>query len=129
MKAQDSYIQAAMNGQIISQTAGDSGEPAAFFFTLFGLAFEVLTTSTYGSSNSASQVMLIAIQTVECLVHKQFSGRVFADVRFLEELIRVLYRLALAEHESVLHYLLDAIVSLAEVLTSRYVLGNRFIGA
>ncbi|CAL1697978.1 unnamed protein product [Somion occarium] len=118
MKAQDSYIQAAMNGQIISQTAGDSGEPAAFFFTLFGLAFEVLTTSTYGSSNSASQVMLIAIQTVECLVHKQFSGRVFADVRFLEELIRVLYRLALAEHEPVLHYLLDAIVSLAEVLTS-----------
>lgn len=118
LKDQEAHIDAAMHGQTSSESSKDNEEPAAFFFSVFGLAFEVLTTGVNGSGAAELSNLLISLQAVECLVNRQYCGKVFSDGRILDELIRAFYRLALTAKEDVLEQLLRAIESLADSLQS-----------
>ena len=118
LKDQDLHIDAAVHGQSSPNSGKDNEEPATFFFAIFGLAFEVLTSGVNGSGTLELTNIVVALQAVECLVQRKYCGKVFVDARILDELIRAFYRLALTAKEEILESLLHAVVSLADSLQS-----------
>ncbi|KIL59187.1 hypothetical protein M378DRAFT_27111 [Amanita muscaria Koide BX008] len=123
MHANDPYILAAMDGQEVRQNgtqliepARKRDEPTAFFYIIFGLVFEALSTSSSDSKYTASShqsILTSALRTLKSLVKPEYSGVVLAEPTIFDELISQCYRLAMTEPATVLVELLEMLGSLA----------------
>ncbi|THH31382.1 hypothetical protein EUX98_g2812 [Antrodiella citrinella] len=125
MEENNAWIQAALNGKQSLETAKLDGsrQPAAFFHVLFGLVYETLVSSKPDSRAPTNGGTIVALRALKCLVHPMFAGDVFADPILFEELVHLLYRLALTEPPAAQIHLLEAIISLSRSLQSvKYVL-------
>lgn len=132
MQAEDSYILAAMDGQepkqngsgTLVQPARGREEPTAFFYVLFGLVFEALSTSSSESSHTPSShqsVLISALRALKSLVRPEYSGNVLAEPTIFDELISQCYRLAMTEPASVHIDLIEMLASMATMQNSRCV--------
>ena len=105
MNADDPTILRAMDGE---PTEGDAAgakapslsrsEPSLFFFVLYGLAFEALSTKTAGIEGSEeAKIMRIALQAMTSLSKPAYAGSVLLQEPIFEELCNLSYRLVMTE--------------------------------
>ena len=128
MEEGDAWICAAMNGkQSLDAAPSESRHTATFFYVLFGLVYETLATSKPDPHMPHDGNTRVALRALKCLVHPQFAGDVFLDTTVFEELVHLLYRLALTETPVAQIHLLEALTSLSQSLnpTNRYVSRER----
>ncbi|TBU59882.1 clathrin-coated vesicle protein [Dichomitus squalens] len=125
MQNDDPSILAAMDGQDALPDgppsdiqSGTREEPTTFFFVVFGLVYEALATSTPDSGLEAQRNSIVSLQALKCLVRRKYCGRVFNDQPLFEELLSLLYRMALTESSGVQIHLVEAIASLADSIKS-----------
>ncbi|KAH8084924.1 ARM repeat-containing protein [Cristinia sonorae] len=117
MEEKNEWIQAAMNGkESLEESTNVSLQPAPFFHMLFGLVYEALVNSKPEPRTPRNEDTIIALRAMKCLVQPAFAGDVFSDPAIFEELVHLLYRLALTETPAVQIHLLEAIISLAKSL-------------
>ena len=97
----------------VAKAAHTDGHTATFFFVVFGLVFEALSTSTPDSGAQTSRTTVIALKALKCLVQSQYAGSAFKDVAVFEELVNMFYRMALTESVTVQIHLVETLASLA----------------
>jgi len=110
MDRDDGGIRAAMDGREPSSQpdaptkAAPVRDPVAFFYVVFGLAYEALATSstdTLVSGSTENQqrqaLMLSALHALKSLVKPEYCGRALSDPTIFEEFLSLCYRLALTE--------------------------------
>jgi HEAT repeat-containing protein 5 len=123
MEAKDPHLLAAMDGrdsvpEAISKDlpAEPRKEPTAFFFILFGLVYEALSTSSSDSSNSASKrkaTFIGALQALKWLVRPEYSGKAILEPTIFDEFISLMYRIAMTEPADVQVHLIAALSAFA----------------
>ncbi|KZW00275.1 clathrin-coated vesicle protein [Exidia glandulosa HHB12029] len=123
MRAQDPTILAAMDGLEAPNTdnlpktdsRGLREDPTAFFFPVFGLVFEALSSqsSEASSSQESTEMTVTALEALKSLVRPEYSGSAVLDQAIFDELIGLCYRLALTEPALVQRHLVETISSLA----------------
>lgn len=86
---------------------------ATFFFVVFGLVFEALSTSTHDAGAQNSRTTIIALKALKCLVQAHYAGGAFQDAPIFEELVNLFYRMALTEPVNVQVHLVETLSSLA----------------
>ena len=91
----------------------DDNHTASFFFVIFGLVFEALSTSAPDAGVQKSYTSIIALKALKCLVQNQYAGDAFRDIVVFEELVSLFYRMALTEAVVVQVYLVETLASLA----------------
>ncbi|KAI0784437.1 clathrin-coated vesicle protein [Abortiporus biennis] len=128
MQADDPGIQAAMDGRkstINGQSQQSSQQrptiektqQCTFFFVIFGLVFEALSLLVPDSETSLNNAV-IALQCLRCLFQKQYAGDTLSDMSLFDEVISLLYRLALTGPLPLQIHLLDAVGSLHASLST-----------
>ena len=138
MQAEDPYILAAMDGQELKQNQSvDSAqpsrrreEPTAFFYVLFGLVFEALSTSLSESSYtplSHQTILISALRALKSLVRTEYSGNVLSEPTVSDELISQCYRLAMTEPANVHIDLIEMLATMTTMQTPRYYSDIRWI--
>ena len=90
-----------------------SDHTAAFFFVVFGLVFEALSTSAPDAGAQNTRTTVIALRALKCLVQSQYAGSAFQDIVIFEELVNLFYRMALTEPVTVQIHLVETLASLA----------------
>lgn len=122
MKSQDPTILAAMDGldgppegATKPEGSAPKDEPTAFFFPVFGLVFEALSSqSSEASSTPDSMEMTItSLDALKSLLRPEYCGSAVLEPAIFDELIGLSYRLALTEPALVQQHLVEAISSLA----------------
>ncbi|EJD52751.1 ARM repeat-containing protein [Auricularia subglabra TFB-10046 SS5] len=123
MKSQDPTILAAMDGLDGPPTEGAAkpegsipkDEPTAFFFPVFGLVFEALSSQSSEASSTADsmEMTITSLDALKSLVRPEYCGSAVLESAIFDELIGLSYRLALTEPALVQHHLVEAISSLA----------------
>jgi HEAT repeat-containing protein 5 len=132
MDNNDPFIRVAIDGReptdadgkpATNGTAPPSGQPAMFFYVLFGLVFETLVTSTPESGMQNVRNSIISLKALKHLVKSEYAGNAFNDVPIFEELVNLCYRMALTEPVAVQLHLVDSLASLASSIakSQRYV--------
>lgn len=122
MEAHDPHILASMDGQEIGTVAKPSAvrtDPTAFFFIIFGLAFEALAESSAeaGASSAASRsTARIALMTLKNLVKPEYAGKAPLDGPIFDELSSLFYRMAMTEPPEIQILLLRV---LSDLVTSQ----------
>lgn len=121
MEEENASMQAAMNGkQSLEGTSGvESHQMSPFFYVLFGLVYETLVNSKPDPATSGSGRAVVPLRALKCLVRPQYAGDVFQDPAIFEELVHLLYRLALTETVTAQVHLLEAVTALCRSLHSR----------
>lgn len=130
MDSDSRIVEQAMNGESTrdasrSENNKSQSEPSLFFFVLYGLAFQALsssTTSTINSVNSShlgqtngSQSKTVALKALKSLISQKFSGSsLLKEVGLFDELFNLAFRLVITEEVSVKIKVLDLIVGLVE---------------
>lgn len=110
MQSGDPHMIAAMDGKesvdertdLIS--VDDRKEPTAYFYIIFGLVYEALSTSSADSSstNLTQQTAVISsLQALKCLVRPAYSGTAIMEPTIFEEFISLCYRMGLTETPSI----------------------------
>ncbi|TCD62248.1 hypothetical protein EIP91_007144 [Steccherinum ochraceum] len=124
MEENNPWMQAAMNGKDSLETTTNGAmathHPVAFFHVLFGLVYETLVSSKPDVNFSSNGDTIIALRALKCLVHPRFAGDVFLEPNIFEELVHLLYRLALTETTMTQAYLLGAVADLSRSLHVPY---------
>ncbi|KXN85058.1 HEAT repeat-containing protein 5B [Leucoagaricus sp. SymC.cos] len=129
MQAGDHVILAAMDGQELQQIqngpvkAKPREDPTAFFYVLFGLVYEALSTSSSdsGSSNSDRQALVAAcLEALKSLVRPEYAGNAIMEPNIFDEFISLSYRLAMTESASVQAHLVEVLGVLASTQGSRH---------
>jgi len=103
MQANDREMVAAMDGLDMPPTIPMSKrkEPTMFFYILFGLVFEAL-------SSSASSSTAAALETLKCLVRPEYSGNAIRGGGVVyEEFISMCYRIGMTENASLVGKLVE----------------------
>lgn len=120
MENNDPFIRVAIDGRESTEanekhvTNGTTTEqPATFFYVLFGLVFETLSTSTPESGLQNIKSTVVALKALKHLVKADYAGNAFKDMPIFEELVNLCYRMALTEPVAVQAYLVDSLASLA----------------
>ena len=122
MQAQDPHLLAAMDGrELPAETPKDASvearkEPTAFFFVLFGLVYEALSTSSSDSSSSASKRKLTfvgALQALKWLVRPEYSGKAILEPTIFDEFISLMYRIAMTEPADIQVHLIGVLSAFA----------------
>jgi hypothetical protein len=116
MEVDDPYVLAAMDGNdgTASKPLTTRTEPTAFFFVLFGLAFEALAESSAeaGASIATSRTTArIALEALKYLVQPVYSGKAPLEPAIFDELMSLFYRMVMTEPSEVQMQLL-AVLSL-----------------
>jgi len=125
MQSGSTVILAAMDQESMKTLNGQSKsreDPTAFFYILFGLVYEALSTPSLGSgsSNSDRQVLVIAcLEALKSLVRPEYAGKAIMEPNIFDEFISLSYRIAMTEPAAVQVYL----VEMLSVLVSTQ--GNR----
>ncbi|KAN0065708.1 hypothetical protein ACQY0O_000838 [Thecaphora frezii] len=124
MNANDPSILRAMDGQPTTgpevdeskppSAARSGSEPALFFFVLYGLAFEALSSSSAGDEASQeATVMRIALQAMSSLSKPVYAGSALLQDSIFEELCNLSYRLVMTEPPSVQISVLEMVGGIA----------------
>jgi HEAT repeat-containing protein 5 len=123
MQREDPYVLSAIEGREPSLDSPDASQsksrddPAAFFFILFGLAYEALATSSAESAPGALQVShqssTIALQALRYLVRPEYCGSSFLQTPAFQELVSLCYRIAMTEPPVVQVSLVEMVAELA----------------
>lgn len=122
MKAGDTNILAAMDGKEGTADAPPLREgPSAFFFVVFGLAYEALAQSSTNAASRPSNdlVTTAALEALESLVKPEYAGDAILDTPIFEEFTSLCYRMAMMETDDVHVPLVRTIASLASTQCSR----------
>lgn len=130
MQAGDATILAAMDGQEPSQSqngqtrAKPREDPTAFFYVLFGLVYEALSTSSSdsGSANLDRQTPVVAcLEALKSLVRPEYAGKAIMEPNIFDEFISLSYRMAMTESATVQVHLVEMLGVLAATQGSRCV--------
>jgi hypothetical protein len=130
MQAEDPAVLAAMDGQEPPQTSArllktkPREEPTAFFYILFGLIYESLSTSATdsGSTTSDRQTLVVAcLEALKVLVRPEYAGKAILEPNIFDEFISLLYRMAMTESAVVQVHLVEMLGVLAATQGSKYV--------
>ncbi|GAA5946756.1 hypothetical protein JCM3775_005235 [Rhodotorula graminis] len=92
------------------------GDPALFFWVLFGLSFEVLCSSASAGATSAAAVQAIALEALVGLTRPDVAGGVLQDVALFDEVCNLCLRLAITEGPEIKARVLEIVISLARGL-------------
>lgn len=115
LKASDEQMTRAMDGADPSDTR-PSSEPALFFWTTFGIAFETLCRPAAVGQVSASGIQSIALDALSGLLRPEISGPVLQDEAIFEEICNLLFRLGLTEGLAIKIRVLEIAVALSGVV-------------
>lgn len=119
MAASDRFVLAAMNGQEADEKSPDvrkpADEPAMYFYIVFGLVFEALTTNSADASASptALETVKIALSAFTSLVRPEYAGKVILEPSTFDEVSSLAYRLAMTAAPVIQVHLVSAMASLA----------------
>ncbi|KAF9269100.1 clathrin-coated vesicle protein [Marasmius fiardii PR-910] len=121
MRAGDPNVLAAMDGrqlvkdQLFEASSKTRDEPALFFYVIFGLVYEALSSSTSDSTNSSSRQASIstALQALKSLVKPEYAGKAILEPTILDEFISVCYRIAMTETASIQVHLVEVLAAFA----------------
>ncbi|EPQ31133.1 uncharacterized protein PFL1_01322 [Pseudozyma flocculosa PF-1] len=108
MNANDPSIHRAMDGRPTTgpdvdetkplSSSRSGSEPALFFFVLYGLAFEALSSISAGSESSReAAVMRVTLQAMSSLSKPIYAGSALLQPAIFEELCNLSYRLVMTE--------------------------------
>lgn len=129
MQVNDPFILASLDGQESpitgSTTQSIRDEPCAFFYVIFGLIFEALTTSIPDTDIASRHIPIIALQTLKSLVQPKYCGKVFTEPTIFDELVNLFYRMALTEPASVQIHLVETVASLSSNISLRRINGTQ----
>ncbi|GAA5876048.1 hypothetical protein JCM8547_003540 [Rhodosporidiobolus lusitaniae] len=122
LKASDPHMLRAMDGVDTAESSQASlpsphrPHPAASFWTLFGLAFESLSTSS-PSNGAVSTVAMqsIALEAVVGLVRPDIAGPVLKEEGIFEDVMNLCYRLAITEEPAIKLRVVEIALGLAKV--------------
>lgn len=95
---------------------GKREEPTVFFFVVFGLVYEALSTSSADSASTSStrQTLVIsALQALKCLVRPEYSGKAIWEPTIFDEFISLCYRMAMTESANIQVHLIEVLSNLA----------------
>lgn len=105
MEGHDALIAAAMDGVEIAAGApvpeppAQRSEPTTFYWVLYGLAFEAAATSAGDLSSylseSGTAAPLVALSALANLVDRRYAGGAVLDTPIFNELLTLLYRIAM----------------------------------
>ncbi|KAJ2921172.1 hypothetical protein H1R20_g15918, partial [Candolleomyces eurysporus] len=126
MEAGDPHVLAAMDGREILPSDKppvpnpNNKEPTAFFFIIFGLVYEALSTSSEDlSGNSQRQSTVIpALRALKCLVRPEYSGKALLEPTIFDEFTSLSYRLAMTEPANVQVHLVEMLSAFAATQAS-----------
>lgn len=121
MEAGNPYVLAAMDGRELGPTDKtpapnpNNKEPTAFFFIVFGLVYEALSTSSEDSSGGAQRqsTVIPALRALKWLVRPEYSGKAILEPTIFDEFTSLSYRLAMTESADVQVYLVEMLSSFA----------------
>jgi hypothetical protein len=117
MQVGDEHVFTAMHGQESTlDKPVKPEEPAAFFFVIFGLAYEALASSPLDSNLTLSTrqtTVIAALQALQSIVRPAYSGGVMMDTTISEEFISLCYRMAMTETASIQVHLVELLTVFA----------------
>jgi HEAT repeat-containing protein 5 len=117
MQVGDEYVFNAMHGRESTLDGPMTPEePAAFFFVIFGLAYEALASSPSDSNLTLSTrrtTVIAALQALKSIIRPTYSGGVMVDATISEEFISLCYRMAMTETASIQVYLIELLTVFA----------------
>ncbi|GAA6022908.1 hypothetical protein JCM10207_006860 [Rhodosporidiobolus poonsookiae] len=123
LKASDPHMLRAIDGLDTAELSSTSlpsptrADPAAFFWVLFGLAFEALCTSGPSSSSSSAStasIQSIALEALVGLLRPDVSGTVLKDsAGVFDEVCNLCYRLAITEGPAIRVRVLEIALQMA----------------
>jgi len=90
------------------------GDPALFFWVLFGLSFEVLCSSSSAGATSAAAVQAIALEELVGLTRPDVAGSVLQDAALFDEVCNLCLRLAITEGPEIKARVLEIAIGLAQ---------------
>lgn len=131
MDQNDEAVLLAMDGKSLKdgkengkQDSTTRSEPAYFFYVLYGLAFQALSSSSgstsfsshseSSSSSNNSQTKTIALNALRCLSKNQYSGQVLLKSGLFEELYNLSFRLVAIEDCKIKKNVVGMIAGLVE---------------
>ncbi|KAJ3549608.1 hypothetical protein NMY22_g815 [Coprinellus aureogranulatus] len=126
MEANDPYVLAAMDGRELSANEKppsvnpQNTEPTAFFYIIFGLVYEALSTSSEDSSSGAKRqsTVIPALRALKCLVRPEYAGKAILEPTIFDEFASLSYRLAMTEPADVQVHLVEMLSSFASAQKS-----------
>lgn len=122
MQTDDPHILAAMDGQEVKNDDASNlkgnlrSEPTAFFFVVFGLVFEALTTSSVDATSTTSSrqlTVIAALEALKSLVRPEYSGTAMMEPTTFDEFIGLCYRMAMTESAEIQAHLVEMLAILA----------------
>jgi hypothetical protein len=130
MQVGDAAVLAAMDGQEPSQASNNNPQlkskpredQTAFFYVLFGLVYEALSTSSpdSGTTNSDRQTLVVAcLEALKSLVRPEYAGKAILEPNIFDEFISLSYRMAMTESATVQIHLVEMLGALASTQGSR----------
>jgi hypothetical protein len=129
MEAGDAHVLAAMDGRELGPTEKpptpnpNNKEPTAFFFIIFGLVYEALSTSSEDLSGSSQRqsTVIPALRALKCLVRPEYSGKALLEPTIFDEFTSLSYRLTMTEPADVQVHLVEMLSAFAATQASPYV--------
>lgn len=121
MESHNALAVAAMDGQVIGEkqrstniTDNDRDEPTALFYTVYGLVYEALASSSADAVPSAQlrHNAIVSLRALKNLVRPEYSGKALLETTIFEEFSSLCYRMAMTESSTVLIHLVDVLASL-----------------
>ena len=90
-------------------------EPTAFFYIIFGLVYEALSTSSEDSSGGPQRQSNVtpALRALKCLVRPEYAGKAILEPTIFDEFTSLSYRLAMTEPADVQVHLVEMLSSFA----------------
>jgi len=122
MKSGDPYILSAMDGKEGAvEMATKRDGPSAFFWVLFGLAYETLAQSSTNAASTTSSEMVTtaALEALESLVKPEYAGDAILEPTIFDEFTSLCYRMAMMETADVHVPLVRTVASLASTQCNR----------
>lgn len=121
MEAGNPHVLAAMDGREIGPADKppvpnpNNQEPTAFFFIVFGLVYEALSTSSEDSTGGSQRqsTVIPALRALKCLVRPEYAGRAILEPTIFDEFTSLSYRLAMTEPADVQVHLVEMLSAFA----------------
>ena len=123
MQTKDPHILAAMDGREVNEqnpqfiSTTDRKEPTAFFFVIFGLVYEALSTASADASSDSRSGVIAALTALKFLVLPEYSGEAIMEPTIFEEFINLCYRMGMTEPAGIQIHLIEMLAIFA---TSRH---------
>jgi len=119
MDAKDPHILAAMDGKEVNTknpqpiSTADRKEPTAFFFVIFGLVYEALSTASADASSDSRSGVIAALTALKFLVLPEYSGEAIMEPTIFEEFISLCYRMGMTEGARIQIHLIEMLAIFA----------------